>query len=73
MDLSDYVMEVIVAQRLAELRESRARLALLATGRRARPSLSRRVGVGLIRVGHWLGSGPAGPHPECRSAARPLR
>jgi hypothetical protein len=28
MDLSDYVMEVIVAQRLAELRESRARLAL---------------------------------------------
>ena len=60
MDLSDYVMEVIVAQRLADLRERRARLALLAAGRRARPSLSRRVGVGLIRVGHWLAQGQPG-------------
>jgi len=57
MDLSDYVMEVIVAQRLADLRERGARLALLATGRQARPSLSRRVGVGLIQVGRWLAQG----------------
>jgi hypothetical protein len=54
MDLNEYVVEMIAAQRLADLRERGARLALLATGRRARPPLSRRVGRALIRVGHWL-------------------
>ncbi|HEY7250393.1 MAG TPA: hypothetical protein VIG37_07845 [Methylomirabilota bacterium] len=54
MDLNHYAVEMTAAQRLAELRERGARHALLATGRRARPPLSRRIGVVLIRVGHWL-------------------
>ncbi|HEX7217484.1 MAG TPA: hypothetical protein VF578_24985 [Methylomirabilota bacterium] len=58
MDLNEYAVEMIAAQRLAELRERGARLALLATERRARRSLSRRVGVALIRVGHWLAQSP---------------
>jgi hypothetical protein len=64
MDLNDYVVEMIAAQRLSELRERGARQALLATGRRARPRLSRRLGVVLIRVGHWLARGEARPVPN---------
>ncbi len=60
MDLNEYVVEMIAEQRLAELRERGARLALLATERRARRSLSRRVGRALIRVGHWLAQSPSG-------------
>lgn len=61
MDLNDYAVELIAAQRLRELRERGARQGLLATGRRVRPPLSRRLGVALIRVGQWLAQGEPGP------------
>ena len=59
MDFNEYVAEVIAAQRLAELRERGARLALVDAGRSARAGLSRRLGAALIRMGHWLLQGQA--------------
>jgi hypothetical protein len=54
MDFNEYVAEAVVAQRLAELRERGARMALLNAGRPSRPRLSRRLGVALMRAGHRL-------------------
>jgi hypothetical protein len=73
MDFNAYAVEMITAQRLAELRERGARLALLATERRARRSLSRPGRRGPDPGRALAGPEPAGPRPECRSAARVLR
>ena len=59
MDFNEYVAEVIAAQRLAELRERGARLALLDAGRSARPR-RRWLGAALIRMGHRLVRGQPG-------------
>lgn len=53
MDFNLYAAERIMEDRLAELRRRSARLALLRAVQPA-PRLSRRLGAGLIRVGHWL-------------------
>jgi hypothetical protein len=57
MDFNEYVAEAVVAQRLAELRERGARMALLGAGRPTRPRLSRRLGAALIRAGQRLVQG----------------
>jgi hypothetical protein len=57
MDFNEYVAEVVVSQRLAELRERGAQLARLRASQPARPRPSRWIGSALIRVGHWLAQG----------------
>lgn len=61
MDLNVYAVSKIAEARLAELREDRARIALLDSVRDPRPGVRARLGAALIRVGEWLGAGePAG-------------
>ncbi|HEX7785266.1 MAG TPA: hypothetical protein VF653_03510 [Methylomirabilota bacterium] len=68
MDYNEYAAQMIVAHRLAELREQGARLALL---RRDRPSTRwDRIAAGLIRLGHRLAPGrpPGSPNAGVRLA-----
>jgi hypothetical protein len=59
MCLDEYVVSVIVEQRLRELREEAARIAWL---EKLQPPLRVTVGHSLIRLGHWLAA-PARVQP----------
>jgi hypothetical protein len=69
MDLNVYAASKIAESRLAELREERARVALVESVRAPRRSVGVRVGAALIRAGQWLasddragGGATRGPH-----------
>ena len=64
MDCNEYATEILVAQRLAELREQSARVALVTGHRTTRPKLSRRIGVTLVRLGHRLAQGHSTSTPN---------
>lgn len=57
MYLNVYAASKIAEARLAELREERARVALLESLRDPRRSLGARLGAALIRAGQRLGAG----------------
>ena len=64
MDCNEYATEILAAQRLAELREQRARAALVTGHRTPRPRLSHRIGLTLIRLGHRLAQGHSTSAPN---------
>lgn len=58
MDGNSYAVEVIAAERLAELRAARARAALIESVRRGPGrGVSAAAGAALIRLGRWLAPG----------------
>jgi hypothetical protein len=60
MDANIYSVELMAAQRLAELRAACARAALVESVRRSRPGIAAVLGTALIRAGEWLARGEAG-------------
>ncbi|HEV8438057.1 MAG TPA: hypothetical protein VGT40_08185 [Methylomirabilota bacterium] len=55
MDTNVYFLEMLAAERLAELRAARARAGLLSpTPRRNASPLRELLGLALIRAGRWL-------------------
>ena len=52
-----YAASKIAEARLTELREERARIALLESIRDPRARMGARIGAALIRLGQWLGAG----------------
>ena len=59
MDVNEYTLEMLVRERLAEARATRARQGLRARARSPRQGLRARVGVALIALGERLAGGPA--------------
>ena len=69
MDGNIYAVEMIAAQRLADLRAACARAALIESAG-PRPGLVSAAGAALIRAGQWLTGSEAiaGPNPGVRAA-----
>lgn len=62
--MNDYVLGVLVKERMAEAHRLAARRALFRTPGPGRPLLRAWVGLSLIRIGHWLLGPPRGaPQP----------
>jgi hypothetical protein len=70
MEDNVYAIEVMVAQRLADLRAAGARAALVESGGSGHRGAAVVVGAGLIRLGRWLaqGEGVAAPNAGVRVA-----
>jgi hypothetical protein len=70
MDGNSYAVEVLAAERLADLRAARARAALIESARGARRGVSAAVGAALIRLGCRLAPGEvvAAPNAGVRVA-----
>jgi hypothetical protein len=65
MEGNVYAVEVLAAERLAELRAACARMALREAARGGgRGGLARAVGTVLIRTGQWLARGETVPGPN---------
>jgi hypothetical protein len=67
MYLNVYAVSKIAEARLTELREERARIALLESVRDPRAGVGARVGAALIRLGRWLGAGEPGAGRSART------
>ena len=65
MDIDVFALEVLVRQRLAELREEARRDALAREATGPRPSLRAALGLALMRAGRAL-AGPRVPAPDPR-------
>ena len=63
MDGNSYAVEMLAAERLADLRAARARGALIESARGEGAGMSA-VGAALIRLGRWLAPGEAGAAPN---------
>lgn len=59
-----YAIEVMMVQRLADLRAAGARAALVEAARGGRRGVAAVVGAALIRAGQWLARGEAGAAPN---------
>jgi hypothetical protein len=59
MEDNVYAVEVMMAQRLADLRAAGARAALVESARGGRRGVAAVVGAALIRAGQWLARGEA--------------
>ncbi|HSE04075.1 MAG TPA: hypothetical protein VLK35_07980 [Methylomirabilota bacterium] len=68
MDGNIYAVEMIAAQRLADLRAAGARAALIESAG-PRPGLVSAAGVALIRAGQWLAGSEALARPNARVRA----
>ena len=64
MDGNSYAVEVLAAERLADLRTARARGALIESARGEGAGMSAVLGTALIRLGRWLAPGEAGAAPN---------
>ncbi|HEY7434992.1 MAG TPA: hypothetical protein VIE41_07620 [Methylomirabilota bacterium] len=60
MESNVYAVELMAAERLADLRAACARAALVAAAQRSRPGMAAVLGTALIRAGEWLARGEAG-------------
>jgi hypothetical protein len=54
MDGNIYAVEMIAAQRLADLRAACAKVALIEVAAGTRPGVASAAGAALIRAGQWL-------------------
>jgi hypothetical protein len=64
MELNEYLLEILVRERLADARAATARRSLVVRSRRPRSSLRTRVGAVLIALGERLTGAPAA-RPSC--------
>jgi hypothetical protein len=55
MDMHDYLLEVLVKQRLADARARMQQHALVASAREGTARLPRLVRIGIGRIGSWFG------------------
>lgn len=68
MDMNEYLVTLMLRERMAELHAEAARYAMLRAARPARRPARVRLGLVLIRFGQWFaGEAPAAsPSPACR-------
>jgi hypothetical protein len=64
MDLNEYVLEMLVREKLRDARATSARQALVVGRRPPRPTVRARVGIALVALGERLAGAPA-PRPSC--------
>jgi hypothetical protein len=75
MEVNEYVLEVLVREKLDEARAMAARRVLVRDSRPARAPLRARVGAALIVLGERLGGavaprpGATGPRPSCATSS----
>ena len=70
MDTNVYVVEKLVADRLAEARAERHRISIVRSARAGHGGIGAGLGAALIRIGQWLtrGDAPVGERPRAHAA-----